>query len=89
MKRKRGMGARITPAHAGRSLRRKQKSGGHGDHPRACGEKFRSTPFTSSELRITPAHAGRRHSFDLHGRIGRDHPRACGEKDSFFGGELL
>ena len=50
----------ITPAYAGKSFRPHTMMQQRGDHPRLCGEKWRSAPSRKVPLRITPAYAGKR-----------------------------
>ena len=47
--------ARITPAHAGKSIRCPHSSQKSGDHPRTCGEKYTLSTFFA-EIRGSPPH---------------------------------
>ena len=51
--------ARITPAHAGKSLVAVDAAGKRRDHPRACGEKKWGPRQRRRTPGITPAHAGK------------------------------
>ena len=55
----------ITPAYAGKSRFAHYGERGERDHPRLCGEKYRSTRRFFPSSRITPAYAGKR-AFDGH-----------------------
>ena len=51
---------RITPAYAGKRMRKAKRAPAWKDHPRLCGEKWKLQMTTSLEARITPAYAGKR-----------------------------
>ena len=71
---------RITPAYAGKSSIVSPSSAVDWDHPRLCGEKFRTGKLRHEQPRITPAYAGKSEIFELSHNLKKDHPRLCGEK---------
>ena len=76
-------GARITPAHAGKSPPSVLGSSPRPDHPRTCGEK--QPVHTSVQVFwITPAHAGKSSLPVPSAEFVKDHPRTCGEKHNLF-----
>ena len=77
-----GMG--ITPAYAGKSIKRDEFARVEWDHPRVCGEKQTPPIRAASGTGITPAYAGKRPFVSSSQRIKRDHPRVCGEKNQPF-----
>ena len=56
-----GVGAGITPAHAGKRLAHGHFHRAQRDHPRACGEKGCNGTKLLKLFGITPAHAGKSH----------------------------
>ena len=73
----------ITPACAGKSLRKEEaRETGLGSPPRVRG-KVVFCPYVLLSLGITPACAGKRQCFPPSGASLRDHPRVCGEKLRF------
>ncbi len=72
----------ITPAYAGKSHVRRLQRVQSGDHPRLCGEKFRTNRFTCSNCGITPAYAGKSTKNSCCSSMSEDHPRLCGEKST-------
>ena len=70
---------RIIPAHAGNTRLVLRHHGKPEDHPRACGEHYRSIPGKCSTPGIIPAHAGNTSTIGCPSSSTRDHPRACGE----------
>ena len=71
---------RITPAYAGKSLRKQGKQRYFEDHPRLCGEKVQICIFQQFRGGITPAYAGKRQGKIRRCAVREDHPRLCGEK---------
>ena len=71
---------RITPAHAGKSLRGMESGRvliGSPPHMRGKGI---SSAYLDGEKRITPAHAGKSSCIVASFNLSEDHPRTCGEK---------
>ena len=73
-------GTGITPAHAGKRTYSPTVFCRFWDHPRTCGEKWKSAAHLRRGNGITPAHAGKSPHFCPREREVRDHPRTCGEK---------
>ena len=73
-------GQRITPAYAGKRFLFLGVIYYVWDHPRLCGEKFRTNIVDFFSYRITPAYAGKRLRSTDFSDVDRDHPRLCGEK---------
>ena len=72
--------ARITPAHAGKSINSSRLSAIiEGSPPHTRGKVFQKI-FLRSFIRITPAHAGKRLQVLDKNTISWDHPRTRGEK---------
>ena len=71
--------AGITPAGAGKTLRKACYAVAHKDHPRRCGENAQSEDLYIPLLRITPAGAGKTFPRDAVVGAAQDHPRRCGE----------
>ena len=71
---------RITPAYAGKSIRRTTMRVLLRDHPRLCGEKFNCFAKFRRRLGSPPPMRGKAPS--IHSEFGNsgDHPRLCGEK---------
>ena len=70
---------RITPADAGKTLRRCRQSQQHRDHPRGCGENicvFFGVPVGRGS---PPRMRGKRPRASPYPTGSRDHPRGCGE----------
>ena len=74
----------ITPAYAGKSNTSTMMWCSHWDHPRICGEKYRTECHQRLCEGITPAYAGKRFGFSTISTMSRDHPRICGEKWSIL-----
>ena len=74
---------RITPAYAGKSHVFNKCCINNWDHPRLCGEKYRSIRRFFPNSRITPAYAGKRSRENFSENLKKDHPRLCGEKRHF------
>ena len=73
----------ITPAYAGKSCPAHSHPRQIQDHPRLCGEKYRSIRRFFPNSRITPAYAGKRSRENFSENLKKDHPRLCGEKRHF------
>ena len=77
-------GARITPAHAGKSA---DIAGGMpkgtGSPPPMRGKAV-LLMYLNADFRITPAHAGKSIYFVFTHTVLQDHPRPCGEKMSLW-----
>ena len=71
---------RITPACAGRSLRRIENRSRGEDHPRVCGEKSDRFRYCVLEVGSPPRVRGEVTGTGGCTRGRRDHPRVCGEK---------
>ena len=74
----------ITPACAGKSLKRSAFPFPAWDHPRVCGEKPECYHALVDLCGITPACAGKSFQKMINKRSGRDHPRVCGEKRGIY-----
>ena len=71
---------RITPAHAGKSLKVRKGETHNSDHPRTCGEKY-ILSFANYILSGSPPHMrGKAKSMKVESLARLDHPRTCGEK---------
>ena len=73
------LGARITPAYAGKTPVRKAKYLADWDHPRVCGENVGMDDDMSRSAGITPAYAGKTIGRRFATDFRTDHPRVCGE----------
>ncbi len=73
-------GGRITPAWAGKRVKKAMEEKKDGDHPRMGGEKFHPRSSFINEFRITPAWAGKSQVCILVNLPIEDHPRMGGEK---------
>ena len=71
---------RITPACAGKSYGAQTPSGGYGDHPRVCGEKFALATLHWLMRGSPPRVRGKVRRLWTRSTRFRDHPRVCGEK---------
>ena len=71
--------SRITPAGAGKTIRRRNSGQRARDHPRRCGENFCTLTPAQGANRITPAGAGKTSGRDNYDTAAKDHPRRCGE----------
>ena len=74
--------SRITPAYAGKSIRKLCHPRQGKDHPRLCGEKAHLRAVSTKICRITPAYAGKSPFSPAVRYTHQDHPRLCGEKDT-------
>ena len=72
--------AGITPAYAGKRKLLHLRSGGDRDHPRLCGEKYRSRSFSVIFGGSPPPMRGKVPDTDEAFYQTEDHPRLCGEK---------
>ena len=79
---------RITPADAGKTLRRSCAGRREEDHPRGCGENSSPCIFTLLSYWITPADAGKTQYRSLSRISAEDHPRGCGENCSAGTGQV-
>ena len=70
---------RITPADAGKTVRRICREPLHRDHPRGCGENANHMCIVCLPAGITPADAGKTAYPPLYTANIWDHPRGCGE----------
>ena len=76
---------RITPAGAGKTIRRSEILPTPRDHPRRCGENALEIVLYLAHAGITPAGAGKTSKEELLQSLKRDHPRRCGENVSVIG----
>ena len=67
---------RITPACAGTTARCGGKKGGHGDHPRMCGD-YRTHPFSAWPSPGSPPHVRGLHSRQRDGKVSLRITPAC------------
>ena len=70
---------RITPAGAGKTTARIPIAASPRDHPRRCGENWRTYDSGPYAAWITPAGAGKTPPTPKPARLQKDHPRRCGE----------
>ena len=74
------IGQGITPACAGKRHSTARKMRSARDHPRVCGEKTDTAPFTTSMVGSPPRVRGKVAIADQVFGCAGDHPRVCGEK---------
>ena len=70
---------RITPADAGKTIELLNALNTTGDHPRGCGENFRTATARSTHAGSPPRMRGKRCLSGRGRRVSWDHPRGCGE----------
>ena len=80
-------GARLIPAHAGKTHRRQSRPFSARAHPRSRGENFSSARVTTLRGGLIPAHAGKTERGQVRGRQAQAHPRSRGENSSTSGEE--
>ena len=70
---------RITPAYAGKSLKRRMRQFGCQDHPRLCGEKFCNNQFGSPIQGSPPPMRGKDIDFERSTHFHRITPAYAGK----------
>ena len=71
----------IIPAYAGNTSVRSPTRASYRDHPRVCGEHFRTLGQSLHCHGIIPAYAGNTVAESANRTASGDHPRVCGEHD--------